>query len=52
MRIGWHVDGMTWDRYLALSWWERWVMHEEINDLIERTEPEATPPVRPKRMRK
>lgn len=47
------MDGMSWDRYLKLSWYTRWAMHEELSDLIERTNPEDDPPPeRPKRMRR
>jgi hypothetical protein len=37
------MDGISWDRYLQLTWYERYVMHDELSDLIERTEGEPPP---------
>jgi len=34
VRIGWHLDGMPWDAYLRLPWYDRWILHEELGALI------------------
>lgn len=52
MRIGWHMDGVTFDRYLAFTWYQRWALHEELTDMVERTQPDEGATARPKRMRK
>jgi len=39
-RVGWHVDGMSWEAYQRLTLNERWALHAEIDDLIERTDTE------------
>lgn len=49
LRIGWHSDGMSLDRYLQLTWVERFLLHEELGDMIERTDPDLD---RPKKGRK
>lgn len=41
-RIAWHLDGMTFDRYLRLTWTERFILHEELSDLIEIADPKIT----------
>jgi len=47
---------MTWDTYLSLTINERWTMHEELNAIIERTNPDeggAGPGgMRPKNLRR
>lgn len=49
MWVGWHVDGISWDRYLRLTWVERYLLHDEIGQQIERTDGEI--PTRPKDLR-
>lgn len=39
LRVGWHVGGMDFDRYLALSMFERIVLHDELSELIETANP-------------
>lgn len=39
--VGWHVGGMSWDRYLRLTIAQRWILHEELGDLIDLATPEA-----------
>lgn len=48
------MDGMSWDRYLRLSWYDRWLMHDELSELIASTAPEDDGPgePRPKHLRK
>jgi hypothetical protein len=50
---------MSFDRYLTLTWYRRWAMHEELTDLIEATNPPEDdseggggPSERPKRLRR
>ncbi len=38
LRLGWHVDGMTWPQYLQLTRAERYLVHDELSDLIDRVE--------------
>lgn len=55
-RLAWHLDGITWENYLRLSWVERALMHDELGNLIDATEPKEDGDggggIRPKRMRK
>ena len=37
IRMGWHQAGWTWDDFLDLSIYERFVAHDELADLIDRT---------------
>jgi hypothetical protein len=56
------MDGMSYDRYLGLTHYERWLMHDCLTDLIETTEAannddddegsEGMVMPRPKRLRK
>jgi len=41
IHVGWHLDGMSWDRYLALTMHERWVLHDELTEFIERSNDEG-----------
>jgi hypothetical protein len=51
--LAWHVDGMSYDRYLKLPISERIAIHGELKEMIDDANPEGgTPPTRPKRMRK
>lgn len=49
--MGWHLDGMSWDRYLRLTQYERFLFHDELTELITRVDDDGHPPERPKRMR-
>jgi len=46
--VGWHLDGMEWAEYLRLPLVDRMLLHEELSDIIERTDGEP----RPKNFRK
>lgn len=48
VRIGWHVDGMTFDGYLKLTDWERIALLVELDDLIGRANEAGAAPSRPK----
>ena len=60
LRLAWHVDGMTYERYHALTSVERYAVHAELCEMVE----EANPPteddeggggggaIRPKRLRR
>jgi hypothetical protein len=54
MRIGYHADGMNWDRYLRLTHGDRFLFHEALTDLIEQVDDEGEGgiPARPKQQRK
>lgn len=49
-RIGWHLDGMSYDRYMSLTMRESWELHTALSEIIERTETDL--PTRPKEWRK
>lgn len=51
MRVGWHLDGMPWDRFMRLTWRDRYLLNDELDDLIDRTNPDEGGGVRPKDMR-
>lgn len=36
VRIGWHMDGLSWDAYLDLLEWERAALLVELDELIGR----------------
>jgi len=42
---------MAWDRYLALTQYERYLIHDELNELITRVDDDGNTPERPKRMK-
>jgi hypothetical protein len=52
VRIGWHLDGMTWEQYLRLTMLDRWYFHEELGDIIAQVDGDGNPHGRPKNMRK
>lgn len=52
LRIGWHADGISLDRYYDLTWAQRRMMHEELSDLIDRVEEESEAAARPKQLRR
>lgn len=41
VHVGWHVNGMQWEKYLGLTIFERVCLHEELNDMIEQTNSEG-----------
>ena len=50
--LGYHLDGMSWDRYLQLTHTERWTLHDELADLLARNEDSSEIPARPKSWRR
>ena len=54
LALGWYVDGMAWESYLRLSAYDRWVMNDELADLIPKGDDGDGAPLdtRPKRYRK
>lgn len=40
-RVAWHLGGVTFDEYLSLSMYDRWVMHDELSDLIDLADPKT-----------
>ena len=62
LRLAWHVDGMTYERYLALTWVERYAVHAELYEMVEEEKPSTETPteegeggggaIRPKRLRR
>jgi hypothetical protein len=52
VRIGWHLDGMTWEQYLRLTMLDRWYFHEELGDIIAQVDGDGNPHGRPKHQRK
>lgn len=47
------MDGMAFSEYRTLTMRDRWELHEELTDLIERTQPDSDgTPHRPKDFRK
>lgn len=49
VRIGWHLDGMTFDGYLDLLEWERIALLVELDEMIGRANEAGAE--RPKDMR-
>ena len=52
MRIGWHLDGMGFEQYKDLTQYERWVLHEELGEMIAEANTDDLPPGRPKDWRR
>lgn len=62
LNLAYHVDGMSWDRYLALPVRRRTAMHIELAEMLESAKPDTPPDgqdsdeggsgMRPKRMRR
>ena len=44
VRIGWHLGGMSWNEYLSLTWTQRYQLHDELTEIIDRSE--GSPPPR------
>lgn len=51
VRLGWHLDGLTFEGYLNLTDWERTALLVELDDMIGRANEEGALPTRPKEMR-
>lgn len=39
VRISWHLGGMSLAEYLELPWHVRYLLHDEISEMIDRTQP-------------
>jgi hypothetical protein len=52
VHVSWHIDGMSYDRYMLLTMKERFALHNAVNDKIDLSNEAPDIPTRPKEWRK